>query len=177
MLLQDLAGNSSLSVQATHVDNSGLDTAWRGFKDVEWGINFLYPWDWTDPTQLTNDSGEVDQLVIDSSDGAMSIYVGNQDADIDTVVQDMIDQENSLQDAQVGDPAALGNDPTLAQWFGYSYTADDGSARNGSVIVVRSDANNATYTFDMDVPADNSDTALTILNKLVDSLTFFTPLQ
>ncbi|MFN8561425.1 MAG: clostripain-related cysteine peptidase [Anaerolineae bacterium] len=177
MVLQDLAGNSTMSVETTQVDNTGLDTAWRGFKDVEWGINFLYPWGWSDPSQLADDSGQVDQLQISDPDGAMSIYVGNRADAIDTVVQDMMDYEGGFQDAQVDDPAPLGDDPALAQWFSYSYTADDGSARTGVVIVVRSDENDATYTFDVDAPAEGGDAAQTILETLVNSLTFFPPLS
>ncbi len=87
MILQDLAGNTSVSSADLQVDNTDLDPNWRGFKDVERGINFLYPWGWSDPTQLADETGQVDQLVISDPEGAMSIYVAKRDEDIDTAVQ------------------------------------------------------------------------------------------
>ncbi len=157
------------------MDNTGLDPNWRGFKDVGFGINFLYPWGWTDPTQLADDSGQVDQLVIDSPDGAMSIYVAMRDEDIDTAVQAIIDTEAALPDAQVDDPVPLEDDPQQGQWITYTYTGDDGSLRDGAVIVVWSEENNATYTFDVDAPDAQIDDANTIIQQMYQSLTFFPP--
>ncbi len=93
MILQDLAGNTSVSSADLQVDNTDLDPNWRGFKDVERGVNFLYPWGWSDPTQLADETGQVDQLVISDPEGAISIYVAMRDEDIDTAAQEMIDLE------------------------------------------------------------------------------------
>ena len=177
MILQDLAGNTSVSSADLTVDNTDLDPNWRGFKDVERGINFLYPWGWGDPTQLADESGQVDQLVISDPAGAMSIYVAMRDEDIDTAVQDIIDLESSLPDAQVDDPVPLEDDPQLGQWITYTYTGDDGSLRDGAVIVVWSEENNATYTFDIDSPEARLDEATAIIQQMYNSLTFFPPLS
>lgn len=177
MILQDLAGNSTISSADLQIDNADLDLNWRGFKDVSMGINFLYPWTWTDPTTLTDDAGQVDQLMISDPDGAISIYVAMRDADIDTVVQDLIDYEGSLPNAEVADPVPLEDDPQSGQWITYTYTDDGGNWRNGAVIVVWSAENNATYTLDVDAADTAYDDAAVVIDSLYNSLTFFPPLE
>ncbi|MEP7292197.1 MAG: hypothetical protein ABI835_10450, partial [Chloroflexota bacterium] len=177
MVLQDLAGNISVSSSDLRIDNSGLDPAYRGFKDVERGINFLYPWGWSDPTQLADDSGQVDQLVVTDPSGDIWIYVAMRDEEIDTAVQDMIDLEAAQTDAQVEDPAAFGDDPSVAQFFGYSYTGADGETRSGAVIVIYDLDNQASYTFDIDSTEAKADEAVAAAQALVDSVTFFPPLE
>lgn len=177
MIIQDLAGNTSVSSADLHVDNTDLDPNWRGFKDVERGINFLYPWGWSDPTQLADDSGQVDQLVISDPDGTMLIYVAMRDEDIDSAAQTMIDLESGLTDAQVDEPVPLEDDPQVGQWITYTYTGDDGEPRAGAVIVIWSEENEASYTFDVDVPEAQLDAATTIIQQMYDSLTFFPPLS
>lgn len=177
MIIQDLAGNTSVASADLQIDNTDLDLNWRGFKDVGMGINFLYPWTWSDPTQLADETGQIDQVVISDPDGAMSIYVALRDGDTDTVVQDMIDYEGGLQDAQVDPPQPLEDDPQAGQWFSYTYTGDDGSPRSGVVIIVRSEENNATYTLDVDAPDSMYDEANTIIQQLYSSLAFFPPIE
>ena len=176
MSIQDLAGNNTLSAKDFSVDNTGLDPAWRGFKDVERGINFLYPWDWSDPTQLADQSGQVTQLVIDSADGSQHIYIANDTTNsFDQVVQTMVDEESGLTDAQVDAPVAFGSDPSTGQIITYDYTGDDGTPRTGAAVVIWSDSNSTTYTIDFDAPKAQVDAAQTIFDKVVNSLTFFTP--
>ncbi len=177
MVLQDLAGNVSVSSSDLRIDNSGLDPAYRGFKDVERGINFLYPWGWSDPSQLADESGEVDQLVISDPADEIRIYVARRDTDIDTAVQDMIDLQLSLTDGQAEEPGVFGDDPSVGQIFGYSYTGDDDAARYGIVIVIYDESNEASYTFDIDATDARYDEAVTVAQTMVDSLSFFPPLQ
>ena len=176
MSIQDLAGNSTLSTTDFSVDNTGLDPAWRGFKDVERGINFLYPWAWSDPTQLADQSGQTTQLVVDGPNGNMHIYIAQNTTDpFDQVVQTMVDQEKALNGAQVNDPVAFGTDPSTAQIITYTYTGDDGTPRTGAAVVMNVPSNNAVYTFDFDAPTSDLDQAQPIFDKVVGSLTFFTP--
>ena len=174
MQIRDLAGNSKLDVQHVKVDNTGLDLAWRGFKDVERGVNFLYPWEWPDPASLVNENGEIDQLEVNDPTGEILIYVArHDDKTLDEVVQEMVDLESGLTDANVAAPEAFGSDPTVSQWITYDYTGTDGTSRSGAVIVI--DANDTIYTFDLDTLETRLDEAQVVLDKLVDSLTFFTP--
>ena len=174
MQITDLAGNSKFDVQRVKVDNTGLDLAWRGFKDVERGVNFLYPWGWPDPASLANDNGEIDQLEVNDPNGDILIYVARHDGKtLDQVVQEMVDLESGLTDANVAAPEAFGSDPALSQWITYDYTGTDGTSRSGAVIII--DANDTIYTFDLDTLETRLDEAQVILDKLVDSLTFFTP--
>lgn len=176
MVLQDLAGNTSVSSSDLQIDNTGLDPAYRGFKDVERGINFLYPWGWSDPTQLADESGNIDQLSISNPEGDIQIYVAMRDTDIDTAVQNMIDLMVSLPDGQTEAPDVFGDDPSLGQIFGYSYTGEDGTTRYGIVIVVYDEANGASYTFDIDATDARYDEAVAVAQTMVDSLSFFPPL-
>ena len=176
MVLQDLAGNTSVSSSDLRIDNTGLDPAYRGFKDVERGINFLYPWGWSDPAQLADESGQVDQLSISDPEGDIQIYVAKRDLDIDTAVQNMIDIMLSLPDGQTEAPEAFGDDPSFGQIFGYSYTGDDGTVRYGNVIVIYDEANEASYTFDIDAIEAKYDESVDVAQTMVDSLSFFPPL-
>jgi len=142
---------------------------------VERGVNFLYPWGWPDPSVLTDQSGQPDQLEVSDPNGDVRIDVAKRDGSIDKVAQDVVDLENGLTDAQVDAPVPFGSDPTFAQWITYSYTAGDGTPRSGAVIVRRVDSNDATYTFDVDSPEAKLNYAQAIMEKMVNSLTFFTP--
>lgn len=176
MLVQDLAGNVSLSSSDISIDNTDLDPAYRGFKDVEFGINFLYPWGWSDPAQLADDSGQIDQLSISNEEGSITIYIAMRDEAIDDAVQAMVDLEQGLEDGLADDPQAFGDDPAAGQFFNYQYTGDDGETRYGVVIVLRIDENDATYTFDIDSSDAQYDQAMAIIDTLVNSLSFFPPL-
>lgn len=176
MTIKDLAGNSTLSTTDFSVDNTGLDPAWRGFKDVERGINFLYPWSWSDPTQLADQSGQPTQLVVDGPNGDMHIYISQDTTNpFDTVVQNTVDDEKSLNAAQVDAPTAFGNDPSTSQIITYTYTGDDGTPRSGAAVVINVPDNSAVYTLDFDAPNSDLDKAQPIFDKVVNSLTFFTP--
>ncbi|HVU11681.1 MAG TPA: clostripain-related cysteine peptidase [Phototrophicaceae bacterium] len=175
MQITDLAGNSVFDARHVAVNNQGLDPNWRGFKDVERGVNFLYPWNWADPSVLADQSGQPDELEINDPNGDIRIFVAKRDEDIDTAAQEMYDIEAAQTDAQVDQPTAFKGDMKQAQWITYSYTGDQGEARDGAVIIMRVDSNNATYTFDVDAPDAQINQAQTILDKMVNSLTFFTP--
>ncbi len=175
MSITDLAGNSTFDARHVTVNNQGLDPNWRGFKDVERGVNFLYPWSWADPSVLADQSGQPDELEVNDPNNDIRIYVAKRDEDIDTAAQDMYDIEAAQTDAQVDQPTAFDGDMQKAQWITYSYTGDNGEARDGAVIVMRVDSNDATYTFDLDAPDSQINNAQMILNKMVDSLTFFAP--
>jgi hypothetical protein len=177
MILEDLAGNVSVSSADVIVDNADLDTTYRGYKDIYTGINFLYPWGWSDPTQLADESGQVDQIVITNPDGDIRVYIAMRDQDIDTAAQDMVDLELSLPDGELIDPLQpYEDDPAVAQFFTYSYS-DEGEARVGMVIIVRVEENAATYTFDIDAPEAKSEEASAIIQKMAESITFFSPLE
>ncbi len=138
-------------------------------------MNFLYPWSWADPSVLADQSGQPDELEVNDPNNDIRIYVAKRDEDIDTAAQDMYDIEAAQTDAQVDQPTAFDGDMQKAQWITYSYTGDNGEARDGAVIVMRVDSNDATYTFDLDAPDSQINNAQMILNKMVDSLTFFAP--
>ena len=175
MLVQDLAGNTAVSSAAMLVDNTGLDPAWRGFKDLALGFNFLYPWDWSDPSQLTAEDGTPEQLVATDPEGAIDLYIAMYGEVADTVVQQTVETLSELADAQVEEPVPLDGKPGYV--IGYTYTADDGMRHAGTVIVLWSEDNGATYTFDIDAPEGRADDAIAVLNTVYGSLTFFPPMQ
>jgi hypothetical protein len=178
MILQDLAGNAAVSAKSMKVDNTGLDTAWRGYKDVSAGINFLYPWNWTDPTVLADENGQPDQITISDANGDMHIYIAKRDTDVEQATSDMYDLEAGLTNAAVDDPVELDDSsPGLGKIITYTYTGDGGEARSGVVFVVRVESNDATYTLDVDAPDSIGDEAAAILQKMADTMTFFTPVS
>jgi hypothetical protein len=175
MMMEDLSGQTTLSSAPMLVDNTGLDPSWRGFKDLGLGLNFLYPWGWSDPSQLAADDGTIEQVMTTDADGNISLFIAAHESDVDTVAQDSYVILSGLANAQVEDPAVLDGEP--GYYIVYAYTAEDGTRRTGTYIVLWSESNQATYTFDMDAPEELADEAFTVLDQVYRSLWFFPPLQ
>jgi hypothetical protein len=175
--VQDLAGNAQIDTAAITVDSAGLDTSIRAFKQIDWGITFLYPWGWTDPTFIAADpeSDEDDLVAVSDRDETISVFVGAQTADLDAVTEGAIAVLESLDDAEIiaseeydglGYPAVI---------LDYSYTRD-GEARIGYYLIIAVEDTGFTYTIDVDGAADRAEDTLTIFNLILETLGFFEPI-
>jgi len=175
MRLVDFAGNAQISSALVSIDNTDLDPAYRGFKDIYWGINFLYPWGWEDPTNFAGEDGSIEQLAVTNPDGDLTIYVSASDIDADTALanaQDLIASLDAGEFYETLDASEIGY---AAQVFDYSYSLE-GEARIGRIIVINVPENGLTYTIDLDTSAAKIDEASLVFEALINSLTFFEPI-
>lgn len=174
--IEDLAGNSQLDVTEVLIDNEGLDTALRGFKMPDLGINFLYPWGWTDPSLISGEDGDVSTLYVTDPAEEIAIYVTMSDQSLEKQVSAMAELNASQPNGSVSEIASLEMPSGEAASFTYEYEGESGP-RAGTVIVIHVPDNEATYTFDLDAATERADEAAEVLDVLVGSLSFFTPLE
>jgi hypothetical protein len=170
MLVEDIAGNISISSATLNIDNADLDTSYRGFKDVSFGLNFLYPWEWTDPQVFEDEEGGV-TLQITDPDGLMFINVEAYEvASLDELVpiaQEIVGEVEP-------EPIEVGGYD--AYMLNYAYE-DENGPRSGVITVVYVPDNNLGYVIDLDTSDEAFDTAVEVYEALVNSLTFFPPYQ
>lgn len=183
MWIQDMAGNISFDSVEFAVDNEGLDTTYRGFKDLGMGINFLFPWGWTDPDVLVYDDGTY-RLDVSDPEGNVSIYVDYYEVESVEEILDYATQTLDGYEAKYDTPEAL----TLETFDGnsyeayniyYSYTTEDGQERVGGQLVVYVPENGFGYIIDVDSLADDAsiDLAGQVLSDIMTTIYFFPPRQ
>ncbi|MCU0514971.1 MAG: clostripain-related cysteine peptidase, partial [Anaerolineae bacterium] len=182
MWVQDIAGNISLDSVNFAVNNDDLDPAYRGFKDLGMGLNFLFPWGWSNPN-VTLNADDSYTLDVSSPDGAITVLVdtygpayGVQSLDdIITIATDTLTNFG----AEFDPPEA-----TLLETFGgdydgyllyYGYTTADDAARLGAQIVLYVPENATGYIIDVDTAADRQAEAAQVLNDIISSMFFFPP--
>jgi hypothetical protein len=176
MLVEDMAGNVSVDSVQFSVSNEGLDTAYRGFKDVSMGINFLFPWGWTDPS------------VTENEDGSYTLSVSDENGDISIIVDAYeVESTDELLDIALGNLEAFGAQFDEPQPFElsdydadavyYTYEDESGNARVGAQLVLYIPENGLGYIIDVDGPEAMTDDADQVFNDVIDSITFFPPLE
>ncbi len=179
--IEDYAGNNQLSSAEIAVDNEGLDTTLRGFKEVEWGINFLFPWGWSDPTVIAGDP-EVEgdeQIVVTDPDGEISIFVSareNTQIDLDDAIAETFALLESLDDAVMGEAEVYDALGYPAVFINYQYTLE-GQARSGAYLLIDLVDTGYVYGIDFDAPTERAEEGLAILNTLLETLSFFEPVR
>lgn len=173
--IEDLAGNIKLDAQPIVVQNSGLDVAWRGYKNAIWGLNFLYPFTWSEPTIFITQGGNpvivMDNPVDDFNTIAIALYEA-------TSLEDALADSRSRLD---GEPGLVVYDQVVLTDFPYSPTAfefeyDLGSTRvSGIRLFYNIPENNAVYVLNMTVRTGDYENGLNIVARLAQSISFFTP--
>ena len=79
IVVEDIAGNVYVDDTTITVDNEDLDINYRGYTDIDFGVSFLYPWDWPEPVYIVSDDGS-SQTIISNPDESINIYVTAYDA-------------------------------------------------------------------------------------------------
>lgn len=176
--LEDAAGNVTTAAAPLKIDNTDLDPTYRGFKDVTFGVNFLFPWAWSDPDVQTSEDGGV-TLIVSSPDGNISIYVESYNvASADEVLQIKLDEfTDKLADFQYEEPEAITIQDNPGYLVSYSYTSSEGEPLVGAFEVVYVESNNSGYSFDLDSTSESAEEAEQVFNDMTNSLNFFPPVE
>ena len=179
--MEDIAGNTVQDSVAFAIDNADLDAAWRGLKDIDSGISFIYPWSWGASTTTLYDAGGY-KIDLQSADGTQFIGVDNFGADMNVASLD--DVVNNAQDyiASIG---TAGEPQTMTAGYEgfthdvivlpYTYTSTDNTERTGWMVLAYIDDNALGYQVDIDVRTTDEATGKDILDHVLSSLYFEPP--
>jgi hypothetical protein len=172
----DAAGNSVVDTAGVNVQNKGLDATLQGFKDLGFGIHFLYPFDWTDVQTYQRQDGS-DELYATDLAGTQTLSAVNYSdatslADVETKVKAEV---NGIQGAQVGQTTAVTVGTTQGMRIAYQYTDSDGVQIVGTAVAVYIAETQQGYLLQIEAPNDQADMAQKIFDQVLQSSQFFAP--
>ena len=176
ILVEDLAGNVYVDNTAITVDNENLDINYRGYTDIDLGIDFLYPWDWPEPVYIVSDDGS-SQTIISDPEENINIYVTAYDAasseEIYSTALDYLDNINEVvyDETNVEDVTIWGYDGTILP---YSFTVD-GEPHVGAVLSIYVPDLETGFLVDLDTLESMSDEGQAVFDTMIGSLSFFIP--
>lgn len=173
MLIEDLAGNRVLDTISLNIDNEDIDPTLRGFKDIDMGISFLYPFDWGESSEIIFDDGSY-QISLSDPQGDIVVYISPYDEGTrEDILSDGQASIDTLDDGTFTE-AVLIEDGSGNLAFEYSYRFED-ELRYGTMVAVESDVTGQVFLIDVDVPGDRSDSAIDLLGLIYNSLSYFAP--
>lgn len=174
----DAAGGSATDVATINVANVGLDPQWQGFKDLNFGLSFLYPGTWTDASVFRRADGTDELYMTDlTGDFILSAIAYTDVTSLDDAIAKMEDEVNSIEGVQADPPTDLqvGNEPAVG--IRYQYVASDGVEITGFAVAVYSSETQQGYLLKIEAPSDQADAAQAILEQAMASSQFFQPPQ
>ncbi len=173
--IEDLAGNVQVDAQPLVVQNAGLDTAWRGYKNALWGLNFLYPFTWSEPTIFITEGGNPVIVMDNPTDDFNTIAIAVYEA---TSLEDAIADSRSRLDIEAGlvvyDQVVLTDFPYSPTAFEFEYDLGD-TRVSGIRMFYNVPENNAVYVLNMSVRTGDYTNGLNIVSQLARSISFFAP--
>lgn len=176
VFMTDVAGNVFSDTAEIEVDNSGMDTNYRGDNDINSGFHLVYPWSWAGGTDIANDDGSFTTYYA-NNDGNIGVYFDFYDV---SSLDEIVNQAQQYLDgfgADYQDPSQITLGGYDAYQFEYSSETDAGEAVNGAVLAVYVDENALGYLIDYEVTGEVTDEATNYFYVLLDSLSFFKPIQ
>ena len=174
--VQDIAGNVYTDSTTITVDNEGLDINYRGYTDIDYGVSFLYPWDWPEPVYLVNDDGS-SQTIISDVEGNINIYVTPYDVTSDDEIYntalDYLDYINNVayDEADAEDVTIWGYNGVILP---YSFSVD-GEPHVGALLAIYIPDLETGFLIDLDALESMSDQGEAVFNVMIGSLSFFPP--
>jgi len=174
----DASGATVIDSATVDVHNDGLDASLQGFKDLGFGLNFLYPGDWTDVEIFSREDGLDEMSVSDiSGDIALSALDFTDTTSLDEVEAKLEDEVNAIGDATVGEitEAQVGDQPGAT--LSYSYVDQDGVETSGTGVAVFAPDSSQGYVLLMEAPTEKADEAAQVLAGVMQSATFFPPVE
>lgn len=167
---ENVAGVNNLSEAIIEVSNEGLNPALRGYTDLTYGVNFLYPSNWIRP-RFTPDGQRL--FTGDEATGTLlSLYPYTDVSSAEETDAAIRASWNQLADLVIQQQrqVEIGGLPAYVTDYTYTY---NGEARVGAVIAIYVPSQNVGYAFDLDAPANNPAPAQQALQALVGSINFF----
>jgi hypothetical protein len=176
ILSTDAAGNKAFDTVEIAVDNEGLDTAYRGFTDLSMGINFLYPWEWSDPLgQSFGEDGY--RLIINDSNEEIFIYVESYPSEsLDEVLEWAEASLSEIEGIEFDEPFFGEVNGAEAVSVAYYYVDENDTEHTGIATAVYVEELGLGYLIDLDAPSDLSEEAAFVYDSLINSLSFFEPI-
>ena len=169
---ENVAGETTLDEALIAVDNEGLDPSLRGYTDLTYGINFLYPATWIRPRFSPDGKRLFTADLVTTT--LMSLYPYTDVASAQETGEAVKASWGALQDLQVSNEREVDVNGLPAYVADYTYTFN-GEARAGAVVAIYVPDQNVGYGFDIDAPAAQPDAAKAALDALVSSINFFLP--
>ena len=169
---ENVAGEKTLDESIVQVNNDGLDPSLRGFTDVTFGVNFLYPADWIRP-RFTPDGGRLFTAHLES-DTVLSLYPYTNVSSAQETEAAARASWNALENLQIvqSREVEINGLPAYVTDYTYDYR---GQKRMGVVIAIYVPSQGVGYAFDLDAPMNNTGPAQTALQALISSINFFDP--
>ncbi len=167
---ENVAGANNLSEVIIEVSNEGLNPALRGYTDLTYGVNFLYPSNWIRP-RFTPD-GERLFTGEEATGTLLSLYPYTDVSSAEETDAAIRASWNQLTDLQIQQQRQVDISGLPAYVTDYTYSFN-GEARVGVVIAIYVPSQNVGYAFDLDAPAANPAPAQQALQALVSSINFF----
>lgn len=176
LVATDAAGTQTVDTATVDVRNDGLDASLQGFKDLGFGLSFLYPGDWTDVSVYQREDGLDELYVTDiSGEDYLSAIDFNDVTSLDEVQTKVEDEVNGIVDVTVGDTAdeQVGDYPGKS--ISYEYTNTDGVVVDGIAVAVYIEDTQQGYMLTVEAPQDQVDTLSGVLDGVLQSAAFFAP--
>jgi len=171
---ENVAGERTLDEAIIQVSNDGLDESLRGYTDLTYGVNFLYPATWIRP-RFTPDGLRLFTADLETNT-ILSLFPYTDVASAEATAQAVRASWNQLQNLQVLNERQIEINGVPAYVIDYSYSFQ-GEERLGAVVAIYSPAQNVGYGFDLDAPAASPGPAEQALAALVSSINFFQPAE
>ncbi len=158
------------------MQNKGLDATLQGFKDLGFGVSFLYPWAWTDVQTFQRSDGSDDLYVTDEA-GDQTLSAVNY-----TGVTSLVDVEakvttelNGIDRVKIGQTTDVTVGASPGRSASYQYTNTDGVQIIGTAVAVYITDTQQGYMLSIEAPDDQADAANEIFDEVLKSSQFFAP--
>lgn len=171
---ENVAGEKTLDEALIQVSNDNLAPNLRGYTDLAYGVNFLYPSSWIRP-RFTPDGKRLFTADL-TTNTILSLFPYTEVTSAEETAAAVRESWSQLQNLQVSNERQAEINGLSAYIADYTYTFD-GEARVGAVIAIYVPSQNVGYGFDLDAPAAIPGPAQEALAALIDSINFFEPQQ
>ncbi len=171
---ENVAGTKNLSEAIIQVNNDGLDPAFRGYTDLTYGVNFLYPANWIRP-RFTPDGQRLYTADL-ATNTLLSLYPYTDVTSAEETDAAIRASWSQLDNLSINQQRQVEINGLPAYVTDYTYTFR-GAPRLGAVVAIYVPDQGVGYAFDLDAPADQTAPAQQALQGLVGSINFFNVAQ
>ena len=173
---EDAAGGTVLQSAEVDIANDGLDPALQGFKDLSFGLQFLYPADWTNVDVYQREDG-LDELSVSTVDGEIYLAMLNYKdvTSLADVEDSLLAEVDTIRDVTLGDLTddQMGDHPATS--LTYVYSNADGDEVYGISVAVYVPETRQGYVLLIEAPVARYDEAGQVIDDVLKSSQYFAP--